>query len=207
MAPRRSKTDPLLKSAESGSHPSLTIDEDSAPADSVRNSPNSRQMSLKQLAAFLNRDRNTVMKYLDQGMPSVEQADRDRGVAWVIDSAEAVRWLEERAARNVAEKLGGDTKSVTKEEAERRDWVARMVIREKDAAESVSMVAKISAILDLIRKDYTELRLRLVAVPDTLAGKVDPKISAKVRDVAEEQIREALNTLVAEAEVEALARS
>lgn len=206
MAPRKSKNDPLLKSAESGSHPSLTIDEDSAPAGSARNSPNSRQMSLKQLAAFLNRDRNTVMKYLDQGMPSVEQADRDRGVAWVIDSADAVRWLEERAARNVAEKLGGDTKSVTKDEAERRDWVARMVIREKDAAESVGMVAKISAMLDLIRKDYTELRLRLLAVPDTLAGKVDPKISAKVRDVAEEQIRQALNSLVAEAEVEALAK-
>ncbi|WP_139112687.1 terminase small subunit [Hoeflea olei] len=197
MAPRRSKTDPLLKSAESGSHPSLTIDEDSAPAGGARNSPNSRQMSLKQLAAFLNRDRNTVMKYLDQGMPSVEQADRDRGIAWVIDSAEAVRWLEERAARNVAEKLGGDTKSVTKDEAERRDWVARMVIREKDAAESIGMVAKIHDMLDLMRQDYVELTLRLGAIPDTIAGKVDSKISARVRAIADEQIQSALKALVA----------
>ncbi|OCW56278.1 hypothetical protein AWJ14_19480 [Hoeflea olei] len=154
-------------------------------------------MSLKQLAAFLNRDRNTVMKYLDQGMPSVEQADRDRGIAWVIDSAEAVRWLEERAARNVAEKLGGDTKSVTKDEAERRDWVARMVIREKDAAESIGMVAKIHDMLDLMRQDYVELTLRLGAIPDTIAGKVDSKISARVRAIADEQIQSALKALVA----------
>lgn len=163
-------------------------------------------MSLKQLAAILNRDRNTVMKYLEQGMPAVERADRDRGIAWVIDSAEAIRWLEERAAKNVAEKLGSDMKSVTKDEAERRDWVARMIIREKDAAESVGMVAKISSILDLIRRDYTELRLRLMSIPDTIAGKVDPKISAKVRDTAATQIREALDALLAEAEVEALSK-
>lgn len=64
-------------------------------------------MSLKQLAAFLSRDRNPVMKYLDQGMPAVEKADRDRGAAWVIDSSEAVRWLEERATKNVADRFGG----------------------------------------------------------------------------------------------------
>jgi len=37
-------------------------------------------MSLKQLAPFLNTDRNKVMKYLDQGMPLVEKADNDNGL-------------------------------------------------------------------------------------------------------------------------------
>lgn len=159
-------------------------------------------MSLKQLATFLNRDRNTVMKYLDQGLPAVEKADRDRGIAWIIDSAEAVRWLEERAAKNVADRFGGDLKTVSKEDAERRDAVAKMIIREVDAAESAKMVAKISGMLDLIRRDYAELRLRLMSIPDTLAGKVDAKISAKIRDVAEEQIRAALAALVADTEVD-----
>lgn len=142
------------------------------------------------------------MKYLDQGMPAVEKADRDRGAAWVIDSADAVRWLEERAAKAVAERLGlegGDTKSVTKEEAERRDIVARMIIREADAAESVKMVAKISDLLDVIRDDYATLRLNLMAVPDTLAGKVDPKVAAAVRDTSEKLIRAALKELVGDA--------
>ena len=206
MAPRRSRPDPLLKSSEALSQPSDFSDVDAVPSASSGSSSSSRHMSLKQLAAILNRDRNTVMKYLEQGMPAVERADRDRGVAWVIDSAEAIRWLEERAAKNVAEKLGSDMKSVTKDEAERRDWVARMIIREKDAAESVGMVAKISSILDLIRKNYTELRLRLMSIPDTIAGKMDPKLSVKVRDTTEQQIREALAALVAEAEVGALTK-
>ncbi|MEF3134608.1 terminase small subunit [Rhizobium sp. 268] len=159
-------------------------------------------MSLKQLAEVLNRDRNTVMKYLGQGMPVVERADRDRGISWVIDSSEAIRWLEERAAKSVADRLGGDVKSLSKDDAERRDAVAKMIVREVDAAESAKMVAKISSMLDLIRRDYAELRLRLMSIPDTIAGKVDAKLSAKVRDVAEEQIRAALKALIADTEVD-----
>ncbi|MEY9831097.1 hypothetical protein ABIA25_002912 [Sinorhizobium fredii] len=64
------------------------------------------------------------------------------------------------------------------------------------------MVAKISGMLDLIRRDYAELRLRLMSIPDTLAGKVDAKISARIRDVAEEQIRAALAALVADTETD-----
>lgn len=202
MAPRKSKSDQVLKSTETGSHPPAPSAEDSALGRTARISTSARHMSLKQLATFLNRDRNTVMKYLDQGMPAVEKADRDRGAAWVIDSADAVRWLEERAAKAVAERLGlegGDTKSVTKEEAERRDIVARMIIREADAAESVKMVAKISDLLDVIRDDYATLRLNLMAVPDTLAGKVDPKVAAAVRDTSEKLIRAALKELVGDA--------
>ena len=201
MAPRKSKSDPLLKQADMGSQPTSFHADGAAPSSSPRSSTSARHMSLKQLATFLNLDRNTVMKYLDQGMPTVEKADRDRGVAWVIDSAEAVRWLEERAAKNVADRFGGDLKTVSKEDAERRDAVAKMIIREVDTAESAKMVAKISSILDLIRRDYTELRSRLTSIPDTIAGKVDSKISAKVRDIAEEQIRGALAALVADAQI------
>lgn len=202
MAPRKPKPDPLLKPSDPGSHPPSFSADDSAPSSSPRSTTSARHMSLKQLATFLNRDRNTVMKYLDQGMPAVEKADRVRGAAWVIDSAEAVRWLEERAAKNVADRFGGDLKTVSKEDAERRDAVAKMIIREVDAAESAKMVAKISGMLDLIRRDYAELRLRLMSIPDTLAGKVDAKISAKIRDVAEVQIRAALAALVADTEVD-----
>lgn len=202
MAARKTKPDPLLKPSDTESHPPSFSADVSAPSSSSRSSTSARHMSLKQLATFLNRDRNTVMKYLDQGMPAVEKADRDRGAAWVIDSADAVRWLEERAAKNVADRFGGDLKTVSKEDAERRDAVAKMIIREVDAAESAKMVAKISVMLDLIRRDYAELRLRLMSIPDTLAGKVDAKISAKIRDVGEEQIRAAIAALVADTEVD-----
>lgn len=202
MAPRKSRPDPLLNPPETGSHPQFDADGGGQPSFSPRSSTSTRHMSLKQLAEILNRDRNTVMKYLGQGMPVLERADRDRGISWIIDSAEAIRWLEERAAKSVADRLGGDVKSVSKDDAERRDAVAKMIIREVDAAESAKMVTKISSMLDLIRRDYAELRLRLMSIPDTIAGKVDAKLSAKVRDVAEQQIRAALKALVADTEVD-----
>jgi phage terminase Nu1 subunit (DNA packaging protein) len=160
-------------------------------------------MSLKQLAAFLNRDRNTVQKYLDQGMPFVEKADRDRGASWVIDSAEAVRWLEERSASAVADKAG-NVRAMTEDEAKAQQAVYKMISAGVAAAEDVRMVAKIADVADLIRIDYTELRLRLSGVSDTVAAKLDPKMSAKVRLIVEEQIRAALLALTAESKVDAM---
>jgi phage terminase Nu1 subunit (DNA packaging protein) len=160
-------------------------------------------MSLKQLAAFLNRDRNTVQKYIDKGMPFVEKADRDGGVSWLIDSAEAVRWLEERSASSVADKIG-NVKTMTEDEAKAQQEVYKMTSAGVAAAEDVRMVARLADMLDLIRADYTELRLRLSGVPDNIAAKVDQKVSANVRSIAEEQIRGALAALTAEAKAEAL---
>ncbi|WP_165421799.1 terminase small subunit [Rhizobium ruizarguesonis] len=177
--------------------------EDPSPPVSRRDAAKARQMSLKQLAAFLNRDRNTVQKYLDQGMPFVEKADRDRGASWVIDSAEAVRWLEERSASAVADKAG-NVRAMTEDEAKAQQAVYKMISAGVAAAEDVRMVAKIADVADLIRSDYTELRLRLSGVSDTVAAKVDPKISAKVRLIVDEQIRAALLALTAESKVDAM---
>jgi phage terminase Nu1 subunit (DNA packaging protein) len=206
MAVRKPKTDPMLKSEEISEIPSTSPSDESATPMTKREAAKARCVSLKQAAALLNRDRNTLMKYLDQGMPFVEKADRDRGVSWVLDISDVVRWLEERAAKNVADRLGGSDGQVSKEESERRDSVAKMIIREADAAETIKLVAKIYAMLDLVRKDYTEIRLRFMAVPETIAGKVDPKVSTKVRDIATEQIRLALNSLTADATIENLAK-
>ncbi|MBX5111972.1 hypothetical protein HJB51_29005 [Rhizobium lentis] len=163
-------------------------------------------MSLQKLAAFLNRDRNTVQKYIDQGMPVVERADRDRGISWIIDSADAVRWLEERSATKVAEKIG-DVRGMSEDEAKAQTAVYKMISSSVAAAEDIRMVAKIQDMLDLMRQDYVELLLRLGAVPDTIAGKVDAKMSAKVRAIAEEQIQSALKALVAVSEAEKRSKS
>jgi len=89
-----------------------TGDENTATSSTERNisaarraASKERYVSLKELASFLDRDRNTVSKWLDAGLPFVEKADRDLGKAWVFDTAEVVRWLEKRAADTTAEKL------------------------------------------------------------------------------------------------------
>lgn len=201
MAPRKTASSRVLKSIETIPQPSVLAPEDSAPLASARSEAKARHLSLQKLAAFLNRDRNTVQKYIDQGMPVIEKADRDRGISWVIDSAEAVRWLEERAATKIAEKIG-DVRGMSEDEAKAQTAVYKMISSSVAAAEDIRMVAKIQDMLDLMRQDYVELLLRLGAVPDTIAGKVDPKISAKVRAIAEEQIQSALKALVAVSESE-----
>lgn len=200
MAARKPKIPRVSINPDDADTDFSTPTEASAPL-TRRDAERARYVSLKQAAALLNRDRNTLMKYLDQGMPAVEKADRDRGVSWVLDTAEIVRWLEERAAKNVSDRLSGSDGKISDEEAKRREGVARMTIKEAEAAESVKVVARISSILDLIRRDYTELRLQLMAVPDTIAGKVDPKVAEKVRKIAEEQIKNALAALCADEEV------
>ncbi|KSV85590.1 hypothetical protein N181_23320 [Sinorhizobium fredii USDA 205] len=52
------------------------------------------------------------------------------------------------------------------------------------AAEDIRIVAKVQDMLDLMRQDNIELLLRFGAVPDTITGKVDVRISAKVRSLA-----------------------
>lgn len=201
MAPRKPASSGVLKSTNPTSQPPASPPEDSAPLASTRSEAKARHMSLKQLAAFLNRDRNTVQKYIDQGMPVVEKADRDRGISWLIDSAEAVRWLEERAATKVTERLG-DVRGMSEDEAKAQTAIMKMISASVAAAEDIRMVAKIQDMLDLMRQDYVELLLRLGAIPDTIAGKVDPKISARVRAIADEQIQNALKALVAVDEAE-----
>ncbi|RVG70895.1 hypothetical protein CN222_01795 [Sinorhizobium meliloti] len=201
MAPRKPASSRVLKSTNPAPQPPVSAPEDSAPLVSTRTEAKARHMSLKQLAAFLNRDRNTVQKYIDQGMPVVEKADRDRGIFWVIDSAEAVRWLEERAATKVTERLG-DVRGMSEDEAKAQTAIMKMISASVAAAEDIRMVAKIQDMLDLMRQDYVELLLRLGAIPDTIAGKVDPKISSRVRAIADEQIQNALKALVAVDEAE-----
>ncbi len=201
MAPRKNASSQVLNSTKSTPQPPENPTEDSVLLASTRSEAKARHMSLQKLAAFLNRDRNTVQKYIDQGMPIVEKADRDRGISWIIDSAEAVRWLEERSATKVAEKIG-DVRGMSEDEAKAQTAVYKMISSSVAAAEDIRMVAKIQDMLDLMRQDYVELLLRLGAVPDTIAGKVDAKMSAKVRAIAEEQIQSALKALVAVSEAE-----
>lgn len=201
MAPRKTASTRVLKSTNSTPQPPASAPEDSAPLASTRTEAKARHLSLQKLAAFLNRDRNTVQKYIDQGMPVVERADRDRGISWLIDSAEAVRWLEERSATRVAEKIG-DVRGMSEDEAKAQTAIMKMISASVAAAEDIRMVAKIQDMLDLMRQDYVELLLRLGAIPDTIAGKVDPKISARVRAIADEQIQSALKALVAVDEAE-----
>lgn len=202
MAKRPTKADPLLKSTLSVMQP-FRISEDTPL--SRRDADKACHMSLSQFATFVGRDRNTIQKYLDRSMPYVQKADRDRGVPWILHSADCVRWLEDEAARSVAAKLNGDTSGITEDEAKRQIAIAKMVVAQQEAAEIVRIVARLDQILPLIKQDYSELRIRLMAVPGTLASKVEERLSVKVREEATKAIKSALTVLRADEKVEKIA--
>lgn len=200
MARRSRKRERVMKQLVGDEPEADTPGDDSAPLSAAkREAAKSRHVSLKEAATLLDRDRNTITKWLDQGCPYVEKADRDLGKAWVLDLGEVVRWLEKRAADAAAEKLGaaGDG-AISEEEAKRRRAVAQAIIAEVEAAETLRTVVRVSAVIERVASDYNEVRSRLMAVPDAIAGRVEQRVAERVREIADEQIRNALKALKAD---------
>lgn len=205
MARRTKKQEEVLDSLTGAPESVDTPDDDSTPQPAAkRAAAKARHVSLKQLAELLDRDRNTVMKWVSQGCPFVSKGDRDAGQAWVFDLAEVVKWRERVSAETAVEKIGGQRQD--EESLKLRKMSAGVIILENDAAESVRLVARVSAMLDLVRKDYVEITGVLRALPDAIASKVESKSQARVRSVADEQVRSALNSLKAEGEIEEFLR-
>ncbi|MDX1216300.1 hypothetical protein GOL99_12220 [Sinorhizobium medicae] len=197
MARRKSK-DPILQDAKSEQEIDDLVSippDDTAPLTSKSEAAKLRLVSVKQCAMLLNRDRNTIQKWLDQGCPFVTKADRDRGIAWELDIADVVKWLEERAAKSVAEKFGDPNDKTSKEEGDRRKAVAAAVMAELDMLERLKSVVPVSSVLELWSKDYNEVRAKVMSLPDILAVNVDPSIAGAVRILADKHCRAVLDKL------------
>lgn len=198
MARRSRKQDEVMDSLSGDAGQVSTSDDDSAPLTAARREAAlARHVSLKEAALWLDRDRNTLMKWIEkEGCPYVQKADRDLGRPWVLDVAEVVRWLEKRAADATAEKLGGTADGVTSEdEAKRRKAVAQAVVAELDMLERLRSVVPVDDVTDLWSKDYAEVRGKMMSLPDVLAANVDPAIASLVRGIAEKHVRSTLDSL------------
>jgi phage terminase Nu1 subunit (DNA packaging protein) len=176
------------------SPPLAEIDEESAPPASKKEAAKLRLVSLKQAGALLDRDRNTIQKWLDQGCPYVTKADRSRGAAWELDLADVVRWLEKRAANSGSGK-SGDRPS--KEDADERRAIANAVITETDMLDRLHVIIPVSYVIDVLGKDYKELKDKLMTIPTALSGRVDASVAKQVFRIADEHIREVLSSLKA----------
>lgn len=190
------KTNSVLNFQENMEDGSAPIDEEVSGSAARKNNSKMRVMSLVQIATLLNKDRNTVQKWMDNGCPYVQKADKRLNIPWQIDISEVVKWLEERAGNAAAEKFGASTDGSTSEdEAKRRRAVAQAVVAELDMLERLRAVVPISFVMDAIAKDYNEIRSRLMTIPDALAGNVAPNLASKIRKIADEHIRKVLDSL------------
>ncbi|MCX2696233.1 terminase small subunit [Ochrobactrum chromiisoli] len=194
---RKKVTNTVLKSADENAEAFSTDDTFRNISASSRAAIKNRIVSLQELSTLLHRDRNTISAWLKHGLPYVEAADKNIGKAWSFDTAEVVRWLEKRAADSAVEKLGvlGSDGKTSEEEAKRRRAVAAAIITELEAAEAVKTVVRVSHVVDRISADYSEIRSRLMSLPDAISGRVETKVAQKVREIADEQVRSALKAL------------
>lgn len=196
MTSRTKKTTGVVNSEQSDKISVITPDDNSAPLSvAKRDAAKARQVSLKELAALLDRDRNTVVKYVDGGMPFIEKADRDLGKAWIFDVADCVRWLEKRAADVTADKFGDSPDGqMTEDEAKRRRAVAQAIVAELDMLERLRAVIPVSDALEWWAKDYGEIKAKAMSLPDKLAVAVDPSLASHIRALADKHMREVMET-------------
>ena len=168
-----------------------------------KDSSSARLMSLQQVAQALDRDRNTVSKWISQGCPTVTQANADTGQAWQLDLAAVVRWLEERAAGAAAERLAPGTPegAVTIEEAKRRKAVAEAVVAEIEAAEVLRTVVRWSTVADRVASDYAEVRARLSPLGDQISARLPRNSGAAAKPIVDEMVRNALASLRTDGEL------
>ena len=162
----------------------------------AKKDPRARLMSLAQVADVLDRDRNTVSRWIKDGCPVVESADRRTGRQWVLDLAEVVRWLESRAADSVAERLAGADGEMSYDEAKRREKAAHAIRAEIELAEYRKDVARVSDMLDAVAQEYTAVRASLGALGTRLASRLaEARTNAEVQAILDEAVGEALEKL------------
>lgn len=106
--------------------------------------------SLMRIAALLDVHRNTVSKWIDDGCPVIQRADRDRGIEWELSLSEVVEWRMSRAVQNAVASCQGEAGQITKEEADRRRAVANAIRAEIDADEALrAVVSRQDAVTDM----------------------------------------------------------
>lgn len=190
MATDQGDDEPLLNNPKKPRKSSPPPIVDDNPALAKREANKVRIVSLQHCATLLGYDRNTVEKWVKQeSCPYVTKADRDRGLAWELDLATVVRWLQERAVKNATggSDDGDGTISVSASKKRREDALA--IMAELEAAELLRLVVPRQAVVDRVQKDYNEIKKRLMTLPAAIAGRMDASIQRAAREIADEQVR------------------
>ena len=160
-------------------------------------SASNRVMPLAGIASMLDRDRNTITKWLEQGCPVIQRGNKATGTPWEIDIADVVRWLERRSSEAAASRLGGgDSDRIEEDEAKRRRAIALMVQDEIDAAERLREVLAVSTVTHIVAREYSEVRKSLLPVGAKAAPRCEGKTASEIKLIVDGIVAAALENLV-----------
>lgn len=148
--------------------------------------------SVSEMSALLGVHRNTVSKWLQQGCPFVEKANRDTGKEWALSLPDVVEWQRNKAV----EAAVGDTAKLDVDEARRRKIAAEAALAELDLAERRGHVVRVDVVMQAIGDQLSNCRAKLLALPTKAAPLMVPLDDVlECRDVLDSLVREALDEL------------
>lgn len=183
----------------------------STPAEGLRrtSAPNVgksyRVKSASEIADLLGVNRNTVAKWIRDGMPT-EGEPPAAGKPYMIDMAAAVRWLQERAAREAAEAMptspimgtapdGGESFEQAKTRKERALANAAesdAAIKALNEAERRGAVGPYETLLDMVRVEYGRLSAKLSEVGPAVEAALKNGTPERIGREVDRRIRKAL---------------
>lgn len=162
------------------------------------------QLNRANLAEHMGVSPPTIDRFVKEGMPVVQRGGR--GIEWIFELPEVIRWYAQRAAENAAGDVTTDLAEI-----ERRTAHAKMEMAELELAKERGEVAAIRDFERAQAKAFAEIRTNVMNVPQRvvlqLLGETDEtEFKAKLRaelTLALQAAAEADLTLEAEDEEEA----
>lgn len=155
-----------------------------------------RTFSLFEASSIIGVTRQTLAKWLADGCPAVTRADRSRGVDWEISIAEVMDWRIRKAVDDAVARYEGDAGKISREEADRRTAVARMITSEIEADEALGKVVAVADVADAVTQEYGPLRTQLQSVGAKVAGRAATMTSAPaIQELVDAAIVESLEAL------------
>lgn len=149
--------------------------------------------SLVEASAILGVARQTLARWLAEGCPSVQRANRARGQEWQIRISDVLAWREERAVQQAV----GDTAKLDIDEARRRKTAAEAALAELELAKQRGEVVAVEVVAKAVGDQLSACRARLLSLPTKAAPLVAVEADVQVcRDLIEQGVRDALDELV-----------
>jgi phage terminase Nu1 subunit (DNA packaging protein) len=122
-----------------------------------------RKVNRTELAEILGVAVTTIDAMVRRGLPYVQRAT-SKGKGWLFDTAEVRSWELQRAVENAI----GDSEQIGKEEADKRRAIAQAALAEYELAERRREFISVDLAAEIVRRDYSAVRARLLSMPAKL---------------------------------------
>jgi phage terminase Nu1 subunit (DNA packaging protein) len=151
-----------------------------------------KTFSMNELATLLGVTRQTLDRWVKQGCPYVERADRDVGKEWRLSLPAVVEWRE----RQAVEKAVGDTRGLSLEAARERKMAAEAGIAEAQLARIRAEQVSLNEVLQIVGDKLAVVSTRMKGVGPKVAPLVGPVTDiGECRRIIDDAIVEAIHEL------------